>query len=47
MAQNADKADLFGGIALGIATLAALSIANSPLGPQYSALIHATAEIRI
>ena len=47
MAQNADKADLFGGIALGIATLAALSIANSPLGPQYSALIHATAEFRI
>jgi NhaA family Na+:H+ antiporter len=47
MAQSADKADLFGGIALGIATLAALSIANSPLGPQYSALIHATAEIRI
>src|SRR5580698_7826475 len=47
MAQSADKADLFGGIALGIATLAALSIANSPLGPQYSALIHATAEFRI
>jgi Na+:H+ antiporter, NhaA family len=47
MAPNTDKADLFGGIALGIATLAALSIANSPLGPQYSALIHATAEIRI
>jgi NhaA family Na+:H+ antiporter len=47
MAQKADQADLFGGIALGIATLAALLIANSPLGPQYSALIQATAEIRI
>jgi NhaA family Na+:H+ antiporter len=47
MAQNADKADLFDGIALGIATLAALSIANSPLGPQYIALIHATAEFSI
>src|SRR6202163_2644544 len=47
MAQNTDKADLFGGIALGIATLAALLIANSPLAPQYSALLHATAEIRI
>jgi NhaA family Na+:H+ antiporter len=48
MAQNnTDKADLFGGIALGIATLAALLIANSPLGPQYNALLHATAEIRI
>jgi NhaA family Na+:H+ antiporter len=48
MAQNnTDKADLFGGIALGIAALAALLIANSPLGPQYNALLHATAEIRI
>src|ERR1700682_1430380 len=47
MAQNSDQADLFGGIALGIATLAALSIANSALGPQYNALIHATAEVRI
>jgi NhaA family Na+:H+ antiporter len=47
MAQNSDQADLFGGIALGIATIAALLIANSALGPQYNALIHATAEIRI
>jgi Na+:H+ antiporter, NhaA family len=47
MTQNADKADLFGGIALGAATLAALLIANSPLGPQYQALIQATAEFRI
>src|SRR6202043_3895303 len=47
MAQNSDQADLFGGIALGIATLAALLIANSALGPQYNALIQATAEIRI
>ena len=47
MAKNTDKADLFGGIALGAATLAALLIANSPLSPQYNALIHATAEIRI
>ncbi len=47
MAKNTDKADLFGGIALGAATLAALFFANSPLSPQYNALIHATAEIRI
>src|ERR1700726_3202457 len=47
MAQNSDQADLFGGIALGIATLAALVIANSSLGPQYSALLDATGEIRI
>jgi NhaA family Na+:H+ antiporter len=47
MAQNSDQADLFGGIALGIATLAALLTANSALGPQYNALIHATAEVRV
>lgn len=47
MAQNNDQADLFGGIALGVATVAALLIANSALGPQYNALIHATAEVRI
>jgi Na+:H+ antiporter, NhaA family len=47
MTQHNDKADLFGGIALGVATLAALLIANSGLGPQYDALIHATGEIRI
>src|SRR5450756_2101498 len=47
MAQNSDQTDLFGGIALGMNTLAASLIANSALGPQYNALIHATAEIRI
>jgi NhaA family Na+:H+ antiporter len=47
MTQQTDKADLFGGIALGIATIAALLIVNSALGPQYNALLHATGEIRI
>ncbi len=47
MAQETDKTDLLGGIALGTAALAALLVANSPLGPQYDALIHATAEVRI
>jgi NhaA family Na+:H+ antiporter len=47
MAQKTDRTDRFGGIALGVAALAALLMANSPLGPHYSALIHATAEIRI
>jgi len=47
MSQKTDQVDLFGGIALGVAALAALVIANSPLGPQYAALIHTTAEIRI
>ena len=45
--QSTDKADLYGGIALGIATLAALIIANSSLAPQYRALLDATGEIRI
>jgi Na+:H+ antiporter, NhaA family len=47
MPHNTDKADLYGGITLGIATLAALIVANSSLGPQYSALLEATGEIRI
>jgi Na+:H+ antiporter, NhaA family len=47
MPRTTDNADLFGGIALGIATLAALIIANSPLAPQYRDLFDATAEIRI
>src|ERR1700694_5565533 len=47
MSHNTDKADLYGGITLGIATIAALVIANSSLGPQYSALLDATGEIRI
>src|SRR4051794_19538377 len=46
-ADRTDKADLYGGIALGIATFAALVIANSRFGPQYSALFQATGEIRI
>ncbi|MGV7216040.1 Na+/H+ antiporter NhaA [Bradyrhizobium sp. UFLA05-112] len=39
--------DLYGGIVLCIATIAALIVANSPLGPQYSALLAAKGEIRI
>ncbi|HXW25042.1 MAG TPA: Na+/H+ antiporter NhaA [Xanthobacteraceae bacterium] len=45
--QGADKADLIGGIALGLASVAALAVANSPLGPSYSALLDTTAGIRI
>lgn len=47
MAGDTDRADLYGGVVLGAAALAALLIANSPLAPQYSALLHATGEIRI
>jgi NhaA family Na+:H+ antiporter len=45
--RGTDSADIFGGIALGISTLAALVVANSPLAPQYRALLDATGEIRI
>jgi hypothetical protein len=47
MTEKTDQTDLFGGIALGVATLAALLVANSPLGPEYSDLIQTTVEIRI
>jgi NhaA family Na+:H+ antiporter len=39
--------DLYGGIALAVAALAALVVANSPLGPSYDALLQTTGEIRI
>lgn len=45
--HNTDNVDLFAGIVLGIATVAALIVANSPLAPQYRALFDATGEIRI
>ena len=47
MAVSESKSDLYGGIALGAATLVALSLANSPVGSQYEALLQATGEIRI
>jgi NhaA family Na+:H+ antiporter len=47
MAHDAENTELYGGIALGVATLAALLIANSALEPQYSALLEAKGEIRI
>jgi NhaA family Na+:H+ antiporter len=47
MTETTDRTDLFGGIALGIAALAALGIANSALAPYYDAPIHVTAEMRI
>jgi NhaA family Na+:H+ antiporter len=45
--HQTDRSDFYGGIALAIATLAALAVANSPLGPQYGALLETTGEIRI
>ena len=47
MAHDTDKTDLYGGIALGAASLAALVIANSAFEPQYTALLEAKGEIRI
>jgi NhaA family Na+:H+ antiporter len=47
MAQTSDKADLLGGIILAIATVLALLVANSPLAPHYSAILHTTGEIRV
>jgi NhaA family Na+:H+ antiporter len=47
MADHDSKTDLYGGVALGAATLVALILANSPLASQYDALLQATGEIRI
>ena len=44
--HQSNHTDLFGGIALGVATVAALAVANSPFGPQYSALLDTVGEIR-
>jgi Na+:H+ antiporter, NhaA family len=45
--HQSDRIDLLGGIALGLATLAALAVANSPFGPQYTALLDTVGEVRI
>ena len=47
MASHDSKIDLHGGFVLGVATLAALTLANSPLASQYESLLQATGEIRI
>ena len=47
MASHDSKIDLYGGFVLGVATLAALILANSPLASQYQALLQATGEITI
>jgi NhaA family Na+:H+ antiporter len=45
--HGSDNSDLHGGIVLGVATIAALIVANSPLGHQYEALLQTTGEVRI
>jgi NhaA family Na+:H+ antiporter len=42
-----DRTDLYGGLGLGLATLAALVVANSALEPYYTAFLHLTGEVRI
>jgi Na+:H+ antiporter, NhaA family len=46
-AADSAKSDLTGGVVLCVATIAALIVANSPLGPHYSALLETQGEIRI
>jgi len=45
--QANDRSDLYGGLGLGLATLAALLVANSALEPYYTAFLHLTGEVRI
>ncbi|HEY6258373.1 MAG TPA: Na+/H+ antiporter NhaA [Xanthobacteraceae bacterium] len=46
-ADASDRSDLYGGMGLGLATLAALLVANSSLAASYTALLHMTGEVRI
>jgi Na+:H+ antiporter, NhaA family len=45
--HESDRSDLYGGLGLALATLAALLVANSALEPYYTALLHLTGEVRI
>jgi NhaA family Na+:H+ antiporter len=42
-----DRSDLYAGLGLALATLAALVVANSALDPYYTAFLHLTGEVRI
>ena len=44
---RSDNTGLYGGIVLGLSAIAALIVANSPLGPDYEALLRTTGEVRI
>jgi Na+:H+ antiporter, NhaA family len=45
--HGTENTDLFGGLLLAIATLAALAVANSPFGPQYVELLNTVGQVRI
>jgi NhaA family Na+:H+ antiporter len=47
MARQDGKSDLYGGFALGAATLVALIVTHSPVASQYEAILQAIGEIRI
>jgi NhaA family Na+:H+ antiporter len=46
-APASDRPDLYGGIGLALATLAALLVANSSLEPFYTGFLHLSGEVRI
>jgi NhaA family Na+:H+ antiporter len=46
-APASDRLDLYGGLGLALATLAAMLVANSSLEPSYTAFLHLTGEVRI
>ena len=45
--NDIDQSDLYGGVALAVAAILAVAVANSPLGSHYTALLDLTAEIRV
>jgi len=45
--SQTDNEGRYGGIVLGLAAIAALIVANSPLGPHYEALLRTTGEVRV
>jgi NhaA family Na+:H+ antiporter len=45
--SQTDNEGLYGGIVLGLAAIAALIVANSPLGPHYETLLRTSGEVRI
>jgi NhaA family Na+:H+ antiporter len=45
--HESDRSDLYGGLGLALATLAALLVANSALEPYYTAFLHLTGEVRV
>jgi Na+:H+ antiporter, NhaA family len=45
--DSSDNMGIYGGVALGLSAIAALVVANSPLGADYEALLRMTGEVRI